>query len=196
MHRMLNRSNARGRRDAQQGIVMWVALVVLIVMTLAGLAMVRQASSGLSIAGNIAFKESATSSADAGTEVARGWFTGQSTLTLDSDSPAQGYFSTWNPSVDPTTFPWDNANSVPVILDASVGNTSRYRIERLCQITGSSTASNQVCSDLPDDSGQSHGGPSYNSPTPQTPVFKPYFRVTTQVTGPRNTVSYTQVILN
>ena len=196
MHRLLNRSRVVDGRNGQRGIVMWVALIVLIVMTLAGLAMVRQSSSGLSIAGNIAFKQNATSSADAGTEVARSWFTAQSTATLEADSPAQGYFSTWNPSVDPTTFPWDNANSVPVILDANVGNTSRYRIERLCQNTGSSAATTQVCSDLPDDSGQPHGGPSYNSGTPQTPVFKPYFRVTTQVTGPRNTVSYTQVILN
>jgi Tfp pilus assembly protein PilX len=64
-------------RQAQRGVVMWVALVVLIVMSLAGLAMLRQMGAGVSIAGNIAFKENATSSADAGTEVGRQWLVAQ-----------------------------------------------------------------------------------------------------------------------
>jgi len=174
---------------------MWVALVVLIVMTLAGLAMVRRMGSGLSIAGNVAFKENATSSADAGTETARAWYTAQSSLTLETSAPAQGYYSVWNPNIDPTTFPW-STGSVAVILDAALGNTSRYIIERLCVNAGPVNSPTQTCSDVEDDTGASRGGRSYQAATPQTQVFKPYFRVTTQVTGPRNTVSYTQVILN
>ena len=65
---------SRNARTAQRGIVMWVAIAVLIVMSLTGLAMMRQMGGSLSIAGNVAFKESATSSADAGTEIARDWF--------------------------------------------------------------------------------------------------------------------------
>lgn len=193
---MNTRGIGRGAAARQRGIVMWVALVVLIVMTLAGLAMMRQMGSGVSIAGNIAFKKNATSSADAGTEVARAWYMTQSTATLEADSPPQGYYATWGATVDPTAFDWSPAGSVAVALDAGTGNTARYVIHRLCRNTGPLTAATQTCSDLEDNTGASRGGASYNSGPPPTPVFRPYFRVTTQVTGPRNTVSYIQVVLN
>jgi type IV pilus assembly protein PilX len=180
-------------RQGQRGIVMWVALVVLIVMSIAGLAMVRQMGGGVAIAGNVAFKENATASADSGTEVARAWYMNQSTAILQTDAAPQGYYSTWTGSTDPTTFPWATG-SVPVALDAGVGNNSSYIVQRLCQNTGPVTALGQVCSDyeLPP---ADKGGASYGK-LPALPEIKPYFRVTTQVIGPRNTVSYTQVILN
>ena len=53
--------------------MLFVALIVLIIMTLAGLALLRQMGVGTSIAGNIAFKENATSVADRGTEFANRW---------------------------------------------------------------------------------------------------------------------------
>jgi len=52
------------RRQGQHGVVLFVALIVLIIMTLAGLALLRQMGVGTSIAGNVAFKENATSVAE------------------------------------------------------------------------------------------------------------------------------------
>ncbi|MEO8525043.1 MAG: hypothetical protein ABI460_10010 [Caldimonas sp.] len=197
MNRLLVRAGGPGlaARRGQRGIVMWVALVVLIVMSIAGLAMVRQMGGGVAIAGNVAFKENATASADSGTESAHLWYTSptQTTAILQADAAAQGYYATWAGSTDPTTFPWAGG-SVPVALDAGVGNNSRYIIQRLCQNLGPVTAIGQVCSDYeipPSDK----GGASYGR-LPALPEIKPYFRVTTQVIGPRNTVSYTQVVLN
>ena len=63
----------RTAQRLQRGVVLFVALIVLIIMTLAGLALLRQMGVGTSIAGNVAFKENATSVADRGTEVARAW---------------------------------------------------------------------------------------------------------------------------
>ena len=179
----------------QSGIVLWVALIVLVVMTLAGLAMMRQIGGGVSIAGNVAFKENATSSADAGTETARAWLLLQTAAAREIDAPGAGYYATWGTGVDPTTLDWA-AGSVPVALDAGIGNNARYIIQRLCKNPGLVTDPAQVCSDLEDDTGQSKGGMSYNSGPPATPTFRPYYRITTQVQGPRNTVSYTQVIMN
>ena len=94
----------------QGGVVLFVALIVLIVMTLAGLALLRQMGVGTSIAGNVAFKENATSVADRGTEVARQWIRDNSAITaLDSFSP-NGYHSSWTGDVDPTTFDWDTTS--------------------------------------------------------------------------------------
>ena len=65
---VVSRGAAAPRRE--RGVVLFVALIVLIIMTLAGLALLRQMTTGVSIAGNIAFKENATSVADRGAEVA------------------------------------------------------------------------------------------------------------------------------
>src|ERR1700712_1198303 len=91
----------------ERGVVLFVALIVLIVMTLAGLALLRQMGAGTSIAGNVAFKESATSVADRGTEFARKWITDNYSSNA-TDAFAAGYYSSWTgpgswgTSVDPT----------------------------------------------------------------------------------------------
>ena len=90
----------------QDGVVLFVALIVLIIMTLAGLALLRQMGVGTSIAGNIAFKENATSVADRGTEFANAWLVANYAITA-SDSIANGYISNWGASVDPNTYDWD-----------------------------------------------------------------------------------------
>jgi len=199
-HGMRARRRARG---GQRGIVMWVALVVLIIMSIAGLAMMRQMGTGISVAGNVAFKQHATSTADVGTEAARQWYTTQSTATLEQNDVPNGYYATWSgtwgPTVDPTQFNWAAGAATAAVgagaEDIAMGSTSQYIIQRLCQNAGPVQDPAQVCSDLEDDQQRSHGSLDYSSP-PMPPSFKPYFRVTTRVVGPRNTVSYTQVILN
>lgn len=202
---LVRHSHRAVARRAQGGVVMFVALVVLIVMTLAGLAMLRQMSSGVSIAGNVAFKQAATAVADAGVENARTWI-GNNGPSLGVTQPTSGYYATWALSTDPTSAAWANVwNVAPVLAPAvtgNTGNTVRYVIERLCSDLGPNWGvgmlPTQQCADSVGTtvSGQSLGGPSYNAGTGvQTPPA-PFYRVTTQVLGPRNTVSYTQVVLN
>jgi type IV pilus assembly protein PilX len=198
---------ARGRladpgRRRERGVVLFVALIVLIIMTLAGLALLRQMGAGTSIAGNVAFKESATSVADRGTEAGRQWLTTHQAATA-SDSLTEGYYSSWTgpwgTTVDPTQFTWTNANSALVAApddDAQTGNTTRIIIQRLCSLANATAnASSQSCSDsAAPNQGQSQGGASYGTGA-QAIQAAPFFRVTTKVTGVRGTVSYTQVIL-
>jgi type IV pilus assembly protein PilX len=188
-------------RASQRGVVMWVALVVLIVMTLAGLAMLRQMGSGLSIAGNLAFKQSAIAAADLGTERFRAWVTSAAALPLlDNDSIANGYLSTWGTSVDPKTFNWNGQSLLVMASNAanSQGNEVRYIAHRLCQTAGlPPTDPAQKCSDLVENKdGGNKGGLDYSGGPPLVSPPQPFFRVTTRVTGPRNTVTYTQVILH
>ena len=79
----------RASRRRQHGVVLFVALIVLIIMTLAGLALLRQMGVGTSIAGNVAFKENATSVADRGTEAARAWLIANLGI-IANDSTADG----------------------------------------------------------------------------------------------------------
>ncbi len=182
------------RSRQQQGVVLFVALIVLIIMTLAGLALLRQMGAGTSIAGNIAFKENATSVADRGTEFARQWVIANSAITA-SDSVANGYLSSWGASVDPTAFLWATQSFALADDQAQTGNTARIIIQRLCETPNLSAIDPaQKCSDFPVvNGGQSHGGGGYPSILPGASP-SPFYRVTTRVDGPRNTVSYTQVL--
>jgi type IV pilus assembly protein PilX len=179
----------------QQGVVLFVALIVLIIMTLAGLALMRQMGVGTSIAGNVAFKENATSVADRGTEFARTWLIANSAITAN-DSPVDGYLSSWAGGVDPTTFDWAGQSRTLVDDQLQTGNTARIIIQRLCAVAGMSAVDPaQTCSDSPaSNDGASKSGGGYPSVLPGT-APTPFFRVTTRVDGPRNTVSYTQVLM-
>ena len=57
----------------QRGVVLMIALIMLVSMTLAGLALYRQMGTGLIIARNLTFKRAAVVAADLGIETARTW---------------------------------------------------------------------------------------------------------------------------
>ncbi|MFZ3223370.1 MAG: hypothetical protein WA142_09785, partial [Rugosibacter sp.] len=63
--------------QAQRGVVLLLALIMLIAMTLAGIVMYRQIGSGLIIARNLGFKRTAAVAADRGIESARTWLVAQ-----------------------------------------------------------------------------------------------------------------------
>lgn len=191
------RGRLQARRSAQRGVVMFVALIVLIIMTLAGLAMMRQLGANSSIAGNIAFKQGATSVADAGIESGRAWLFANTT-TLDTDAPAAGYYASWGTgSVDPTSADWKPMWDAVTDQAGPAGNTFAYIVQRLC-LTPNLAPDNpaQRCSDSGgNNAGGSKGGGSYGE-IPFTPITKPFYRITARVKGPRNTVSYTQIVMN
>lgn len=190
-HRM-RRSPPTARRQA--GLVMYIALVVLIVMTLAGIAMMRQMGAGVAVAGNVAFKQNATSVADQGVEEAHAWYrtAGQD---LTASDPTNGYYADWTLGFEPTAFDWTDAGSRLSMASADdpTRNEVRYVLQRLCVMEGLTTRPGQQCSDSGLNQSVDKGGAE--APTGESPPV-PYFRVTVRVKGPRNTVSYVQVIMN
>ena len=182
-------------RRGERGVVMFVALVVLIVMTLAGLAMLRQMSSGVSIAGNIAFKQGATAVADAGIEAGRAWLS--TAPSLNTDVPASGYYATWGTNFDPTSVAWQVMwDAVPDTLVSNAGRV-RFIVQRLCSSAGPSFGGAQQCSDsVPGSGGGASKGGGHYGDIAQALLPAPFYRVTARVIGPRNTVSYTQVVMN
>lgn len=189
----MSRSHSRPQPSfarRQRGVVLYVAIIVLVAMTLAGLAMMRQMGAGASIAGNVAFKENATSIADRGIEAGRKWIFDNATQ-LSNDNKPQGYYSSWAATVDPSQFDWENQSLVLPVTDA--GHDVRVVVERLCATPDmSAIAPTQVCSDKQVDTGGDKSGDLLKLP-PTSP--KPYYRVTTRVDGPRNTRSYVQVLM-
>ncbi|HEU4709146.1 MAG TPA: hypothetical protein VFS17_07535 [Methylophilaceae bacterium] len=182
----------------QQGIVLLISLIILIAMTLAGIAMVRSIDTGNIISGNLAFKQSSLAAADRGIQEAFVWLNNNRTVLANSDL-SNGYFSSI--SGDFTGFgdtDWDNAKSVGA-ADAA-GNSVEYVIHRLCtqpdtEYNGSNAGVANECSTSEASSPASNasvgssaqvGASVYNT----SPMV--YYRITARVKGPRNTTSITQ----
>ena len=193
--------------QSHRGVVLFISLIVLVAMTLAGIALFRQVGTGVAIAGNLAFKDSATSAGDLGIEAARAWLITQGSATLQGDlSPA--YCSSWQVFFDPITHGWTGTancsalsatspggGSQLVIADDGAGNEIRYIVHRLCSLSGALNVGGQQCATLgAAGAGGSKGGGAYGV-LPLANTMQPYFRITVRSAGPRNTMSYVQAIM-
>ena len=193
----------KARCRAQRGVVLIVALVVLVAMSMGGIAIMRSVDTSTLIAGNIAFKSRTRQGADAGIESAVTWIAAnQSSLMNDnSASGGAGFYS----SVSTTTpFVWQDSSSwtnAKLVGTDAAGNTIHYVIHRLCNLPGLGIAEpNQLCAT---DAGA--GGTTYEAPAegasnvgggaPFTAKSKLYLRVIVRSTGPRNAVSYVQSMI-
>ena len=184
--------------SSQRGIVLMMALIMLVALTLAGLSLMRSVDTSNIIAGNLGFKLAATSAADLASERAITALNAGS-FELTADSPANGYFAA---RADPVDGRWDTffalletANNVRSAGTDSLGNNLAYVVHRLCRQVGASTTPGVYCAvqqAAPESSeGSSQGGGTQGLNRPSAI----YYRITTKVTGPRNTVSFTQSVI-
>jgi type IV pilus assembly protein PilX len=177
----------------QRGVVLMLTLIVLVAMTLAAIALVRSVNTTNVIAGNLAFRQSTTVAGDIGTEKAIAWLENNTGL-LGYDQPGGGYHAQFQ-YFPPGTSNWEDywnlrATAVPPYsFTDTAGDTVSYMIERMCQGTGPSL----VCINQPvytKENGCKTAGCTNPPPTTKT-----YYRITTRIEGPRNTVSYTQAYI-
>jgi type IV pilus assembly protein PilX len=205
----------RGMRSSQSGVTLLITLIVLVAMTLATIALVRSVDTTNIIAGNLAFQQAALHAADAGTEeAARTLLPNVATnhqLNCNGNCPL-GYISWHDPTNEPPAAgkTWDdywtaihnNACNVtnspgtsnlctPVPTDA-YGNSVSYIVESMCDGVGQS---GQCAQSPPSMSGGCSGSDLGASGQQCIATIRRYFRVTTRVQGPRNTVSYVQAML-
>lgn len=182
-------------KTKQRGVVLYVALVVVIAMMLAGVALLRSVGTGAGVAGNLAFKQNATMAADRGTEAAMAWLVAQAgnTAILQTNNPAGGYFAVWDASFNPHTFDWNGNEYVKQAGDVdATGNRVRYVIHRLCNNTGSTLSSaSQQCTTTDTDSKYGDSGSAISTGALQRALY----RVTSRVDGPRGTTSIVQVMV-
>lgn len=203
---LVTRQPSPGRPPLRQrGVVLFIALIMLVAMTMAGLALMRGIGSGLGITSNLAFKQIAGAQADLGVENARTWLVAQTTgANLNSDLSGSGgnftYYSSWDPNFSPATFDWENNSQLVLAADASgnnTGNEVRVVIHRVCESPGLSVDNAaQKCAMLEQANfGSKGGGSGGYEPRVDEKLRQPFYRVTARVRGPRNTLSYTQVIV-
>lgn len=193
---------------AQRGIILFIALIVLVAMSLTGIALMRSVDTNVMVAGNLAFRQGATSAADWGVEAARLFLrtslTGN-TNALDLSNAANAYYATWQATVDlygatPSTaddFNWAG-NGLLVGTDTA-GNEVRYVIQRMCTFEGPSSGTAASCvktatASAGGGTGSTQGTAAYDVGA-LSPTQVIYYRATVRVLGPRNTLSYVQAIL-
>ncbi len=197
-------------RNKQQGVVLVIALIALVAISLAGVALMRTVDTGNVVAGNIAFNEAANQMADVGAESAY--------VVIDSNRvaanpgsncqavpPCPAYYYPNYAPLDPVsklpTSPsttWSPLTEV-LLPGETAGNGSyhvQYLIERMCQGTGVSGAYSTTVSDPLNRAtfAACNAVPAYSQTTglPISGIGKLYFRITVQVTGPKNTRSLAQ----
>ena len=193
----------------ERGTILFVALIVLVAMSLAGIALMRSVDTNVLIAGNLAFRQGATAGGDRGIEDARAWINGNAALlTDDQPNNAAFYWANWQQSLDlvgnnpdPTIANYDWAAPDPKDLGLdSAGNRVQYVIHRLCNQAGAPQPPVQcVKSALAASPGTGPGGSNVVQPVGGGNVnmgTSVLYRVTVRVTGPRNTVSFVQAVMN
>lgn len=201
-------------RASQRGMVLVIALIVLVAMTLAGIALIRSVDTSNIIAGNLAFQQAATHSSDRAVEAAIAWLEdcngaritctalppfnsdpsngytadGSSVVNPHQPSAGQSWDTYWNTQIDTVLA----TNSRSLGVDAA-GNTSSYIIDRMCQNAGAPTAG-ASCGASPVITVASGNEEEANQMQLNLPSLI-YYRITVRTTGPRNTSSYVQVIV-
>lgn len=179
----------------QQGVVLLIALIVLVAMSLAGVALIRSVDTTVVVAGNLAFSQSAVQAGDSGIVAATEWLESKNTgPALSTTDTAAGYYSS-APSVEPD---WHDKASwtASAVLnggnpDAS-GNIVRYVIHRMCDTPDATwNADTQRCGTFPSRKTREGGSNRVDAP-PYEPPPMLFYRITARVEGPRNTVNVIQ----
>ena len=196
-----------------------VALVMLIVMSMSALALVRAVSTSVLVAGNFAFRQAAVMAAEAGSEAAVIWLTARARLPdLYSDQPNQGYYASLPDGLDISgsatadskiAIDWDKdecnsrsdvtcVSASPDMTEDEAGQVIQYVIHRLCRSAGSSEDSANSCLLYRDGNQMSpkKGQFSYGASSRFKVGSAVYYRITTRVRGPRNTIVFVQTLIH
>jgi type IV pilus assembly protein PilX len=205
----------------QRGVILFLTLLALLAMSLAAVALIRSVDTSTLIAGNLAFKQSTTTSGDGGIEDAITWLVNtdiangttniykDSAHTLNVTNAAVGYYSYLERDAsglekksltDPNAtdhFKWDGSDSSAEVIDSG-GNRKRYIIQRMCRTFDTKVEDNECLfggAPIPDKNDQATKMTSDVCFGPGCPLLLgevPQYRITVKIIGPKYTVSYVQ----
>lgn len=206
--RYRNTPYERGRLRSQRGVILIITLIVLVAMTLASIAMVRSVDTSTVIAGNLAFKQSATASGDAGLEAAIVWLSANSG-SLEQDSASNGYYATSQNSLDLTgnktpdapsdNLDWTSSSAVKILAKDAAGNEVAYVIHRMCDNVGplnGATCATEQSVQAGSSQGSARQMQTYQPGSWGSVANRGYYRITARITGPRNSISYVQAVIS
>jgi Tfp pilus assembly protein PilX len=186
-------------KQQQSGAILIFTLIVLVTMIMASIALMRSSDTTSFIAGNLAFKESATHSCERGIETAIEWLEANNygdnlyqNVDDDNDEYPEYLAARQDPAIGQTWDDFFQANHVVTLAADAAGNTVSYIIHRLCNTTGA-PSSGIDCSVSP--AAEMAGSSKGAGVVSMAYSFQVYYRITARSVGPRNTVSYVQAIV-
>lgn len=206
-------SNTSGKylraRAKQKGVVLLITLIMLVAMTLAAIALMRSVDTTNMVAGNLSFQQTAFHAADVGTEEAISYLYSIPDLKCNGTGVgvacAQGYKSFHQPALEPPSegVTWEsywnamvNGPGVVALVNVPNGYSGAFIIEAMCASAGKvscQTATTTSATTTPQ--GQDMGSQSRPSITKTTTTNAVYYRITTRVQGPRNSIGYVQALI-
>jgi type IV pilus assembly protein PilX len=210
------RNGARPPAHPQRGVVLFIALLVMVALSLAGIALIRSADTATIVAGNLAFKQAAQSAVDRSLEQAVAALFDPVTapavpapviVDKTTDMLAQNYYACVQAAGGGCIAPGVAIPEIPTAMatmgkfaDAGLnnglvpaddaGNKTYYMIERMCANAGPAVGNN--CNLASNALGADAGTQHYEGLERPGGAF---YRVTVRVEGPRKTVVYAQAIL-
>lgn len=203
----------------QRGAALFIALIALIALTLAGLALVRSVDTSNLIAGNFAFRQAALHASDVGVEKAVTFLlalrnncaTNREAMNQNypANCPAGAcrYYASMRDDLRgiPTGSAIGASPKVPVDWNAvnlaadPVGNgfSVQYVIDRMCQTDNPGDGVLVYCYTGPRPAGSSftESNPTSSQYEACDGQIETFYRVTVRVAGPRNTMSMVQTIV-
>lgn len=203
----------------QSGAGLIIALIMLVVMSMAAIGLVNSVEIGLLAAGNFAFKQAALHASDSGSEAAINWLAPLANMPdLYTDKAENGYYATMPTGLDITNsgignatqlINWDNnqcneltnvtcIEPAPALPIDSAGNSVGYIIHRLCKANGSPQDVSNNCIQYQGFAGSStqKGQIQYGQSLRFNSNADVYYRITTRIKGPRNTIVFTQTMVH
>jgi len=187
-----------------------IALIVLVAMTLAGIATMRAVDTASIVAGNVGFRQATISAADQGLQTGYNWLVANVSNTAlynDNNSSANsvGYWASVPVTGDPDwtqSGTWQNAAVLNGGVADVAGNVVAYRIDRMCTCSGSPTATcpggtTQSCGSTATTPGSTGACEGCDQSQPNFFTLPPaiHFRITARAVGPRASVAIVQVML-
>jgi Tfp pilus assembly protein PilX len=203
MNRQFHRSRPRPPAlHRQRGTMLIISLIVLVAMTLAGIATMRSVDTASLVAGNVGFRQATVNSADQGLQAAYAWLLANQNdpslmngnTVAHSPTNSQGYWpsvgTTDQPWTDPAT--WLEAALVPGAQPDPGNNYVSYRIERMCPTAGNPSG----CASTPSNSAAGGGGDGSDKGNLDQYKGLPFihFRVTVRALGPRGSLAFVQAM--
>jgi type IV pilus assembly protein PilX len=215
-------NSCRATSGRQRGLSLIFALLALAAMMLAAVAVVRSVDTSGQVLGNLGFKQDTMLASDDAARQAIDWLNGRRTdVALYDAIDAEGYYPNSVPTLDATgrratdatrtVIDWDGNGCARYTVRAACiapsaqknlanGVTAHYLITRLCTARGNPTIDDINCArplqvtenDGTDHSGLNHGKPGPISGEAGSGV---YFRIIVRAAGARNTVSFTETIV-
>jgi len=188
----------------ERGATLIIALIVLVAMTLAGVAMMRSVDTATVVSGNIAFKQSTVNAADQGLQTGYAWLAaiGTAAATLYNTNTAAGYISAV-PGTEPDWMDNNNWSNAKVLnsgnADAS-GNVVSFLIHRMCPVADCAPDATclgnvNTCGSTPDSTLITGEGIDQSKPNFFTRPPAIHYRITSRAVGPRNSVTVVQTMV-